>query len=118
MEKFLRYDWKIVTEEKKKSVTVKYIHSLIEKNIPFSLIDAKTNEDLTQEMIRRHLNRKLGKSYQILDPKIYGPDKPLNEVKYYSCSVCKSSTTNRFKCSVCWDECKDNNDIDFVYHVL
>jgi hypothetical protein len=118
MEKFLRYEWKIVTEEKKKSVTVKYIHSLIEKNVPFQILDAKTREDLTQDMIRVHLNRGRGKNDQILDPKIYGPDKPLNEVKYYSCNVCKSPTTNRFKCTGCWGECTENTDIDFIYHTL
>lgn len=118
MEKFLRYGYKIVTEEKKKSVTTKYIHSLIERNIPFSLVDAKTKEDLTEEMIRIHVNRGRGKNDQILDPKIYGPDKPLNAVKYYSCNDCKAPTTNRFKCESCWDNCKENTDVDFIYHTL
>ena len=118
MEKFIRYNYKIVTQEKKKSVTIKYILDLVAKEIPFSLVDAKTGEDLTQEMIRRYANRSLGKNEQILDPKIYGPDKPLNVVKYYKCGECKKPTTNRYKCTECWDSCKENTDIDFIYHTL
>jgi hypothetical protein len=115
---FRKRNHTIVAEGESKKLNKRFIHSLIDQGIPFILIDDVTKEDITEDIRRQNMNRKLGDNDQILDPRIYGPDKPLNEVKYYSCNNCEKKTTNRFKCTECWDVCTDNTDEYFIYDLI
>lgn len=116
MLKFIRYSsGKIVTVEKKKAVTVRHLLDLVKDGVVFEVLDLKTHTNMYDEMVRRYANRSLGKNDQILDPDIYGPDKPLNDVKFYKCNGCKKQTTNRFKCTECWDMVSDNYEDELLY---
>lgn len=107
----------IYNTETYKRVSRKYLYELLDKGVDFKYVHKITGEDLKETLIKKHENRKKRETlHSIFDDSVYGPDTPLNVVKYYKCNSCDKETTNRFKCGDCWNKVDVNYEDGFVYH--
>jgi hypothetical protein len=95
---------------------LKQLFVLLDKGIDFEIVYKPTGESIKHNILKKYETRK--KRTELLgnvDRDKYGPATPLNDVKYFSCNQCNKLTTNRFKCSECWDKVSDNHDGELLY---
>jgi hypothetical protein len=99
-----------------KRTNLKKLFKLLDDGVDFEIVYKPTGEDIKPSIIKKYEVRK--KRTQLVgnvDRDKYGPDTPLNEVKYFSCNECNTLTTNRFKCSECWGSVNDNYEGELLY---
>jgi hypothetical protein len=95
---------------------LKQLFRLLDDGVDFEIIYKPTGESIKDNILKKYETRKKhSKLSDKVDKTMYGPDTPLNEVKYFSCNECNKLTTNRFKCSECWNGVNDNYEDEFVY---
>lgn len=107
MKNFIRYSKKrIVDTENKRPTTEKIIYIRHKRGEVASYLDAYTKENLLPKIVAKYETEKYAKRYSKSDKEQneYGPTKPLNETKYYTCAICDNPTPNRFRCTPCWEK--------------
>ena len=107
MKNFIRYSKKrIVDTETRRPTAEKMIYLRYKKGEVASYKDAHSGEDLLTKLINKFEAKKYAARYSKKQEESdeYGSSKPLNDVKYYTCSSCENPTPNRFRCSPCWEK--------------
>lgn len=105
MKNFLRYSKKrIVDIETKRVTSEKIIYLRYKRGEVASYKDAFNQEDLIPKLIQKNEAIKYAKRYTNQEETEFGPAKPINETKYYTCNSCENPTPNRFKCGACWEK--------------
>lgn len=114
---FIRYsNRKIAFQDSKKHVKSSYLLDLFLAGKEFKLFDAMTNEDLTEETVKKYLKDK--KRMKLAEDDDLGPSHPLCESKLYDCQRCGKKTHNRFNCPDCWNAVGNyNTSDDYIHHI-
>lgn len=105
MKNFIRYSKKrIVDIDTKRVTSEKIIYLRYKKGEVASYIDAFSKEDLIPKLVEKHEAVKYAKRYSNIEQTEFGPPRPINETKYYTCNTCNNPTHNRFRCTPCWEK--------------